>query len=163
MEAQLLDFCNEVHEFGIVPEEGVAACDEMVAQQKRLYQDVAAWRTWQPDSFEMIKGTWLEELIEEVLSDGPRAAQEFFVNRSDEENYGHPLKTEARMELVVSVSGLARVLFTSLVRFPWIHVAYKALLFALAASEREAEYPHEMAFSLPTEEGMRTISLFVHD
>ena len=163
MEAQLLDFLSEVRNYGIVPDEGLDACEEMVTFQKNLYQDVDAWESWRPDFLEPLRATWIEQAINEVMSRGPEEAQEFLESRCDQEDYGHSLKTDERMALLIGVSGLARILFSSFARYSWIHPIYKAFLWVLAAPEREAEFPHLTSFDLPTRVGVRTISLFVHE
>ena len=52
------------------------------------------------------------------------------------------MKTEERLDEVIQLSGASRVLFSTLVKYSWIPLTWKALVFCLANEEREGEHPH---------------------
>ena len=60
----------------------------------------------------------------------------FLVEKSNQENYEHPMKTGARMDEVVAISGLARITFESMVREEWVHPVYKVGFFLTSAAHK---------------------------
>ena len=55
----------------------------------------------------------------------------------DNEQYGHAQKFPERLNEVVEISGLARLLFTTLCRCPFVPTVYKMFLFAVCQDERD--------------------------
>ena len=60
----------------------------------------------------------------------------FLVEKSNQENYDHPMKTGPRMDEVVALSGLARITFESMVREEWVHPVYKVGFFLTSAAHK---------------------------
>ena len=67
---------------------------------------------------------------------------DWLIEKENEEDWEHPLKTEERLDEVIQLSGASRVLFSTLVKYSWIPLTWKALVFCLANEEREGEHPH---------------------
>lgn len=66
----------------------------------------------------------------------------------DREDFRHPEKSPQRIDETVQVSGLSRILLTTLLKCRFIPFVYKCFLFSLAYSTREAEFPHEGSVEL---------------
>ena len=64
------------------------------------------------------------------------------------------------MSELAPISGLARILFWSLVDFDFIHPRYISFLFCLAWEEHERERPHKSEVALRTRDGYVNLSLF---
>jgi len=80
------------------------------------------WNNYRPIYLYVLRGTWIHDLVQHIMANGGTA---FLVEKSNQENYEHPMKTGARMDEVVAISGLARITFESVVREEWVHPVYK--------------------------------------
>ena len=70
--------------------------------------------------------------------------------RCDSECSAHPLKTPERVEQILAISGLSRILLNSVVNLEFVPIEYKAFVFATSAEFREGELPHEAIVSIPS-------------
>ena len=85
----------------------------------------------------------------------------YFREKAKHEDLSHPLKTQERLDEIISVTGLARIMYTSIFKYKWIPIQYIAMLFALSNYEREGEYPHDQATELTTQTGdIKYIDIF---
>ena len=65
------------------------------------------------------------------------------------------------MDEIISITGLARIMYTNILRYRWIPIEYIGLLFALSNYEREGEYPHDQATEMSTNTGeIKYIDIF---
>ena len=144
MQAELRDLRREIPR--CIPEEHRENCLRMILNQKRLFEGGASWENWTPSFTDNLHGTWVATTVSSIVEQG---GNEWMINQADSEDLDHPLKTRARMEEVIRVSGLARILFTSTVRLDWIHPLCKAYWYTLSQAEREGEYPHSAETRIP--------------
>ena len=85
----------------------------------------------------------------------------YFREKAKHEDLSHPLKTQERLDEIISVTGLARIMYTNILKYKWIPIQYIAMLFALSNYEREGEYPHDQATELTTQTGdIKYIDIF---
>ena len=71
-------------------------------------------------------------------------------DHNDKEDFRHRAKTPDRMAEIASISGLARIMFTSVVNKDWVHPVLKAYWYVLAWEELPREEPHQEAIVLST-------------
>ena len=140
-----------------VPEEYQGDCLRTILDQKELFNGGTSWEDWSPSFADHLRGTWVMTVASSIVREG---GNEWMISKADSERFDHPLKTVARMEEVMTVSGLARILFTSTVRLGWIHPLCKAYWYALSRAESEEEYPHLAETVIPP--GIQ-LSIFHHD
>ena len=60
------------------------------------------------------------------------------------------MKTPERVEQILPISGLSRILLNSVVNLEFVPIEYKSFVFATSAEFREGELPHEAICSLPS-------------
>jgi len=161
MEDEFTDLIIEIPKF--MPVDARRDCIRTIVAQRELYMggdpqysnglevdhpgNWAPWLNWSPGFLIDLRETWIMDVTRHILTYG---GNQWLLNRADTETFHHDFKTAARMEEVAGVSGLARSLFTSVVRLKWIHPLYKAYLYALAWPEKEREFPHRDQVTLST-------------
>ena len=107
---------------------------------RALYESDPNWIARTPSCFVTLEHTWLMTMVTEIAR---REDSDRWLNHQyEKENFQHQLKTPARMEEIASISGLARIMFTSTVNKQWISPLVKAYWYALAWEPRDRELPH---------------------
>ena len=92
-----------------IPEELQEDCLRTIVDQMELFTGGSSWEDWSPSFADYLCNTWVMAVASNIVGDG---GSEWMISKADLERFDHPLKTEARMEEVSQVSGLARILFT---------------------------------------------------
>ena len=95
------------------------------------------------------------EVITDVVEKGP----EWMIHKAANEDFSHHSKSAEDMAALAPISGLARILFTSVAKLTWFNTVYKAFLFALAHPEDPREFPHLAEVAIPS--GIQ-LSVFHH-
>jgi len=125
--------------------------DEFLAQVRHLmlkfYSD-SRRDVSQRDTVITTGETWIERAINRIEAEG---GSSWLKDKALKEDLTMDMKTPQRMENIREVTGLARILFTTLVNYDWIPLNYKAFLFCCADDPCDTEYPHEV--STEAEEG----------
>ena len=107
---------------------------------RALYEADPNWIERTPACFATLEHTWLMTLVSEIAR---REDSDRWLNHQyEKENFQHQQKTPARIEEIASISGLARIMFTSTVNKQWISPLVKAYWYALAWEPRDRELPH---------------------
>ena len=135
--AVLQDFLSEMQH--CIPVEWDTRIKELLRKQWELAASPDVWQEWRPDNWDGIRMTWVGQVVEDVLDRG----EEWLKERVDNETFDHCWKTPQNMDTVVAVSGLCRILLTSLIKADFIHPRLKAFWFAMTTDYREVELPHE--------------------
>ena len=115
---------------------------------RALYESDPYWIERVPTCFETLRHTWLMNTVTEIA--GREDSDQWLNNQYDEENFRHPEKTPARMAEIASLSGLARIMFTSTANKQWVSPLVKAYWYALAWEPDDRELPHRESMVLPT-------------
>ena len=113
-----------------------------------LYESDPYWIEQIPTCFTTLKHTWLMDTVTEIA--GSEDCDQWLNDQNDEEDFRHPEKTPARMAELASLSGLARIMFTSTANKRWISPLVKAYWFVLAWEPDDRELPHRESMVLPT-------------
>jgi len=143
-EGEYQDFLSEVVHFSSPNYRKVIR--RVIWTQRQLYNGDHIFE-WVP-TFELaLGGTWIMQVVSNILDNG---GEQWLIEQANNESFEHELKTDDRMLEVSSLSGLARILFTSVVKLRWVHPTLKAYLYALAWVECEREYPHRSEVTIAT-------------
>jgi len=106
--------------------------------------------------------TWIERAINQIKDEGNTP---WLLMKAQAEQFDMPAKTPERMENIRAITGLARIMFTTLVNCDWVPPFYKAFLFCCADAEHKTEHPaaphHEI--STDAEEGDGKIHLLLSE
>ena len=113
-----------------------------------LYESDPYWIERIPTCFTTLKHTWLMDTVTEIA--GSEDCDQWLNDQYDEENFRHPEKTPARMAEIASLSGLARIMFTSTANKQWVSPLVKAYWYVLAWEPDPRELPHQESMVLPT-------------
>ena len=123
---------------------------------RALYEADPNWIERTPACFATLEHTWLMTMVTEIAR---REDSDRWLNcQYERENFQHPQKTPARMEEIASISGLARIMFTSTVNKQWISPSVKAYWYALAWEPRDLELPHQESTVLTS--GHQRVTVF---
>ena len=95
---------------------------------RALYESDPNWIERTPTCFAALKHTWLMTAVTEIT--GKEDSDRWLSHQCDDEDFQHQQKTPARMEEIASISGLARIMFTSTVTKQWISPVVKAYWYA---------------------------------
>ena len=113
---------------------------------RALYEADPNWSERAPACFPTLEHTWLMTMVTEIAM---KEDSDRWLNlQCTRENFHHPLKTPARLEEIASISGLARIMFTSTVNKQWISPRVKAYWYALSWEPRDSELPHQKTIVL---------------
>ena len=115
---------------------------------RALYESDPHWIERTPTCFTTLRHTWLMNTVTEIA--GREDSDQWLNKQYDEENFRHPEKTPARMAEIASLSGLARIMFTSTANKQWVSPLVKAYWYALAWEPDDRELPHRESMVLPT-------------
>ena len=116
---------------------------------RTLYETDPYWSERVPTCFETLRHTWLMNTVTRIISEA-EDSDRWLEKQYDEENFRHPEKTPARMAEIASLSGLARIMFTSTANKQWVHPMMKAYWYVLAWEPDPRELPHQESMVLPT-------------
>ena len=123
---------------------------------RALYEADPNWIERTPACFATLEHTWLMTMVTEIAM---KEDSDRWLNlQCTRENFHHPLKTPARLEEIASISGLARIMFTSTVNKQWISPLVKAYWYALAWEFRDSELPHRRSTFLSS--GHQRVTVF---
>lgn len=86
--------------------------------------------------------SWIAGAVRSIRA---RGGIQWLRKKAEQETYDMPAKTRSRMGSIREISGLARILFTTLINCDWVPLEYKSFLFCCADDESEAEYPHKVS------------------
>ena len=95
-----------------------------------------------------LKDTWVMRTAAAIA--GRTDCDQCLDNQNEEEDFRHQEKTPERMTEVASLSGLARIMFTSTVNKEWVHPIMKGYWYVLAWDPLPREEPHQEAIVLAT-------------
>ena len=97
---------------------------------KNLYESDLDWIDRKPECFSTLRNTWIMTTVNAIVEQG--GGDQWLRRQCDGENLQHQQKTPERMAEVASISGLARVMFTSTITKEWISPWIKAYWYTLA-------------------------------
>ena len=125
---------------------------------RALYESNPNWIEWTPECFATLRHTWLMTTVTEIA--GKEDSDRWLNHQYEKEDFQHQQKTPARMEEIASISGLARIMFTSTVNKQWISPLVKAYWYALAWEPKDRELPHRESTVLSSGHHVTVFPLF---
>ena len=97
---------------------------------RNLYESDPDWMERTPECFATLRHTWIMTTVAEIA--GQEGGDQWLKHQCEREDLQHQQKTPERMAETASISGLARVMFTSTATKRWISPWIKAYWYALA-------------------------------
>ncbi len=105
-----------------------------------LDDEMATWMA------ENTTDTWFSDDIRNLIAGGAEMLELIHDNELyDSRRMNRLIRDRNQLK---KIGGLARVLFSTLLRCPWVPLPYKAFLCACALGETEDEHPHDVATTL---------------
>ena len=130
----------------------------MIKTLRACYELDPNWMERAPECFLTLEHTWLMAMVSEIAR--REDSDQWLSLQYERESFQHEQKTPARIEEITSISGLARIMFTSTVNKQWISPLLKAYWYALAWEPRDRELPHQKSTVLSSGHHVTVFPLF---